>query len=137
MRKWGVRVSKKAIGFTASLIMWQASACSLWYTTSWGTLKTAGVLLVVAGILFFVYRYLSKSVSTNSVDAGYKKALQQQKRKNKGKGKETVNFKPFPSTQPEKEKSKKAHKFKNTQRRNHSFQVIEGKKNKNERTKTS
>lgn len=110
---------------------------SMVYTNPWGTLKTAGVILVVAGILFFVYRYLSKSGPTNSVDAGYKKALQQQKRKNKSKGKETVNFKPFPFTPPEKEKSKKAQKSKNTQRRNHSFQVIEGKKNKNERTKTS
>lgn len=105
---------------------------SMFYTNPLGTLKAAGVLLVVAGIIYLVYRQVSKSISTNSFDSGYKKALQQQKRKQKGK-----TTSPFAIKEPEKAKPKKVNKFKHTQRKNHSFQVIEGKKNKKEQTKTS
>ena len=105
---------------------------SMFYNDLLGTLKTAGIILVVAGIIYLVYRQVSKSISTNSLDSGYKKALQQQKRKQKGK-----NHSPFALKEQVKTKPKQVNKIKTTQRKNHSFQVIEGKKNKNEHTKTS
>lgn len=105
---------------------------SMLYNDLLGTLKTAGMILVVAGIIYLVYRQVSKSISTNSFDSGYKKALQQQKRKQKGK-----THSPFALKEQEKAKPKKVNKPKSAQRKNNSFQVIEGKKNKNEHTKTS
>lgn len=130
-------MSKKAIGFTSFLfVLAGIGVFSMFYNDWVGTLQKAGIFLIVGGILYLVYRLISKSAH-NTFDSGYKKALQLQKRKNKGKNKESVLSKPFPFAQQEKAKPKKAHKFKNLQKRSHSFQVIEGKKNKNERTKTS
>jgi len=128
-------VSKKAIGFSVLvLVLAGIGLFSMFYENPLGTLKKVGVFLVVAGIIYLVYRQVSKSITTNSLEAGYKKALQQQKRKQKGK-----HNLPFAvnNKEPERLKPKKVNKFKQTTRKNHSFQVIEGKKNKKEQTKTS
>ena len=129
-------MSTKAIGFAVIVLVLAGIGLShMLITDPIGTLTKAAVLVVVAGILYLVYRYVSKSVVTNSLEAGYRKALQQQKRRQKGKS--SLPF-AFNHKEPEKFKpTKKMNKLRHTARKNHSFQVIEGKKSKKEQTKTS
>jgi hypothetical protein len=98
----------------------------------WGLIKSLAIAAVFAGILYFAVTRLSRANTGSSTDAGYQKALRQQKNRLKNSSSQH-------SLQPSNSgKLKQMNKLK-ASRRNHPFRVIEGKKNKpkTNETKTS
>lgn len=110
------------------------------YEDAWGLLKSILIFVAIAAVLYFLVNKLLLSrgagMSSSPVDKGYQKALRQQKQRNKLKKQQVQPSKPFASASPS--KLKKMNRLKPSLRRDNPFRVIEGKKNKpNKTTKTS